>query len=179
MVASPEGRTKKFSKDAKQNPVPTVDIIVRKKGNSKNDDNDCNEILLETRARPPFINRYCIPGGHVDYGETVEHAALRELHEETSIKARLATILGVYSDPKRDPRGQRISTVFVADWVSGLPRASDDARTANWFSENEIMRLHFFAFDHRKILQDYLKWNKIRRGSKMTSFETSFWSSKK
>src|SRR5579863_4369377 len=93
------------------NPIPTADIILRRSGREP------QQILIETRSRDPFKGRYSLPGGHVDYGETVEEAALRELSEECGVKANLVTILGVYSDPHRDPRGQRISTVFIGDYA--------------------------------------------------------------
>ena len=165
------GNIEKESSGSRKNseykdPVPTVDLLVRKE----------NLILLEERGRPPFENIHCLPGGHVDYGETVEEAALRELREETSLNARLVNILGVYSDPKRDPRGQRISTVFIADWVSGEPKGSDDAKSANWFEEKEITHPSFpLAFDHSQILRDYFEWKKAAdSGIPMT-----FWSTKR
>jgi len=143
-------------------PVPVVDLVVRKGG----------KILLEQRGRPPFEGMHCLPGGHVEYSETVEEAALRELKEETSIDARLIGILGVFSDPSRDPRGQRISTVFVADWIAGEPIGADDAKSAEWFDESDLRNSQFrLAFDHATILHDYFKW-------KVSQTET-FWSSKK
>jgi 8-oxo-dGTP diphosphatase len=143
-------------------PVPTVDLVVRKSG----------KILLEQRGRAPFEGMNCLPGGHVEYGETVEETALRELKEETSIDARLVEILGVFSDPNRDPRGQRISIVFVADWISGEPIGADDARKAEWFDESSLQNLAFpLAFDHALILRDYFKWK--------NSQSKTFWSSKK
>jgi len=143
-------------------PVPTVDVIVRKG----------RKILLEQRGRAPFEGSNCLPGGHVEYGETVEETALRELKEETSIDARLVGILGVFSDPNRDPRGQRISIVFVADWISGDPIGADDAKSTEWFDETSL-RNHAFplAFDHALILRDYFKWK--------DSQSETFWSSKK
>src|ERR1700730_12485 len=114
--------------ERKKDPIPTVDLIVRKG----------EKILLEQRGRPPFQDMHSLPGGHVDYGETVEAAALRELEEETTVKAELIAILGVYSDPNRDPRGQRISTVFIADWLLGEPEGRDDAKTAKWCERSEV-----------------------------------------
>jgi ADP-ribose pyrophosphatase YjhB (NUDIX family) len=107
----------------------------------------------------------------VDYGETVESAALRELKEETSVDAKLVGILGVFSDPNRDPRGQRIDTVFIADWIYGNPTGADDAMSAEWINEAELRDPNFrLAFDHSLILQDYFRW-------KDSSTET-FWSTK-
>ena len=127
---------------------------------------------MEQRAQPPFQGQHCLPGGHVEYGETVEAAALRELKEESTLKAELIAILGVYSDPKRDPRGQRISTVFIADWLSGKPEGRDDAKEANWYEIPEVMQLvPKLAFDHSKIVGDYFVWNE--------STKNTFWSSRK
>jgi len=133
------------------------------------------EILIERRAVPPFKGHYCIPGGHVDYGETVESAAIRELQEETSLRANLVQILGVYSDPKRDPRGQRITTVFIGDCeTEDIPKAADDAKTAEWINVDDLLGKKGIAFDHRLILEDYKRY--------LSSIHTSgntFWSSKK
>jgi 8-oxo-dGTP diphosphatase len=160
------GNRKKLSpKNSDMNsriPVPTVDLVVRKG----------NQILLEQRGIPPFEGTHALPGGHVEYGETVEATALRELKEETSIDANLIGILGVFSDPKRDPRGQRVTTVFIADWSGGEPFGGDDARSAEWIEESELRSPSFqLAFDHALVLRDYFRW-------KDSQTET-FWSSKK
>ena len=149
-------------------PVPTVDLIVRKYAN------DAKEILIERRGKPPFEGQYCLPGGHVDYGETVEDAALRELHEETSLEAILVGILGVYSDPKRDPRGQRISTVFIGNCGDNKnPTAGDDARTAEWMNLDDVLEAKEIAFDHRLILEDY---KRIANNAQIPT--NTFWSLK-
>jgi len=141
-----------------------VDIILRK---------GSNDILMEKRAFDPFKGLYALPGGHVDYGETVEHAVLRELREECSLSGKLITILGVYSNPERDPRGQRISTVFIADWEGGEPKAGDDAAFAEWVRLDEILeRKEEIAFDHGLMLQHFKKW---LEGPKSRD---TFWSSK-
>ncbi len=114
-------------------------------------------ILLETRKYEPFKNCYSLPGGHVDYGETVEESVLRELTEECSVEGRLIAILGVYSNPSRDPRGQRITTVFIADYASGKLRAKDDAKSASWVTLDQAMTLSL-AFDHVLILKHYKSW---------------------
>jgi len=113
----------------------------------------------------------CFPGGHLDYGETVEETALRELKEETSVQAKLVGILGVFSDPNRDPRGQRVTVVFVADWIDGEPVGGDDARAAEWVNEVELRGSDTkLAFDHSLILRDYFEWKKHPT--------ETFWSSK-
>ena len=150
-----------------KDPIPTTDIILRKSAHSE-------QILIERRGRFPFENMYALPGGHVDYGETVEEAALRELKEECGVKARLISILGVYSDPKRDPRGQRITTVFIGDYTVGNVEAKDDAKSAKWIDLDELLKLKKgIAFDHYQILSDYRKWFD---GSKSGN---TFWSTKK
>jgi len=88
----------------------------------------------------------------VDYGETVEQAAVREAAEETGLDVRLTRLLGVYSDPERDPRHHTISTVFVAE-ASGTPVGQDDAAEAAVFTEDNLPE--DIAFDHRRILSDY------------------------
>lgn len=128
--------------DQYRNPVPTVDIIIEvEKG----------VVLIKRRNPPPG---WAIPGGFVDYGETVENAAVREAKEETGLDVELTRLLGVYSDPERDPRGHTISTVFVAS-ASGPPVAGDDAADARIFTKNSLPS--DIAFDHRKILGDYFK----------------------
>jgi len=125
-----------------RNPFPTVDIIIEVEGG----------IVLIERKNPP--HGWAIPGGFVDYGETVEAAAVREAKEETGLAVTLTHLLGVYSDPSRDPRHHTISTVFTATAV-GQPVADDDAADAGVFTQDTLPR--DIAFDHRKILEDYFR----------------------
>ena len=125
-----------------RNPFPTVDIIIEVEGG----------IVLIERKNPP--HGWAIPGGFVDYGETVETAAVREAKEETGLDVRLTGLLGVYSDPSRDPRHHTISTVFVAS-ATGRPVADDDAADAGVFTEDTLP--DDIAFDHREILADYFR----------------------
>ena len=127
-----------------RNPIPTVDIIIELKGS----------ILLIRRKNPPY--GWALPGGFVDYGESLEEAAVRESKEETSLDVELLGQLGAYSDPKRDPRHHTITVVFVAKAV-GQPRAAGDAEDIAVFDPNSLPEP--IAFDHGKILKDYLeKW---------------------
>jgi len=128
-----------------RNPFPTVDIIIEVEGGI---------VLIKRRNPPPG---WAIPGGFVDYGESVEAAAIREAKEETGLDVRLTRLLGVYSDPGRDPRSHTISTVFVAR-ASGRPVADDDAADAGVFMDSTLPEE--IAFDHRAILEDYFK-NKV------------------
>ena len=111
---------------------------------------DGGGVVLIKRKNPP--SGWALPGGFVDYGETVEHAAVREAKEETGLEVELVRLLGVYSDPTRDSRQHTISTVFVAR-ASGTPMGGDDAAEAAVFNENDLPAE--IAFDHRKILEDY------------------------
>jgi 8-oxo-dGTP diphosphatase len=167
----PSGNKKQNSEKEYRNPIPTVDVILRKSRNNR------QEILIEKRGRPPFEGKYSLPGGHVEYGETVEHAALRELDEETGVRARLVEILGVYSDPKRDPRGQRITTVFISDYIGGRVKANDDAKSAEWIDVKKLLKKgnedNKIAFDHYQILSDYQKW------LQSTKTRNTFWSTKR
>ena len=126
-----------------RNPVPTVDIIIEY-GNQG--------LVLIERAQAPW--GWALPGGFVDYGESLEDAARREAWEETGLEVTLLGQLHTYSDPRRDPRQHNISTVFVAHGC-GAPRAADDARHLKIFPPDEIPRT--LAFDHARILADYLK----------------------
>jgi 8-oxo-dGTP diphosphatase len=106
-------------------------------------------IVLIERRNPP--HGHALPGGFVDVGETVEDAARREALEETGLEVELDRLLGVYSDPKRDPRGHTVSIVFVAE-AHGDPRAGDDAARVLVTGLDRLPRL---AFDHARILADY------------------------
>lgn len=126
-----------------RNPFPTVDIIIRtEKGG----------VVLIKRKNPPF--GWALPGGFVDYGESLESAALREAEEETCMKVDLICQLGAYSEPDRDPRHHTVSVVFVAD-AKGEPRAADDAEDAGIFYRESLPI--DLAFDHGKILKDYFE----------------------
>ena len=126
-----------------KNPVPTVDVVIEVG----------NAIVLIRRKNPP--HGWAIPGGFVDYGESVEAAAVREAKEETSLGVELVGLLGVYSAPDRDPRQHTISTVFVAKG-RGEPRAADDAERVGLFREATLPTE--LAFDHARILEDYFRW---------------------
>jgi ADP-ribose pyrophosphatase YjhB (NUDIX family) len=123
-----------------KSPKLTVDIIINIEG----------KIILIKRKNPPY--GWALPGGFVDYGETVEHAAIREAKEETSLDLKNLKQFHVYSEPNRDPRGHNISVVFTADGI-GEPKAADDAKEIGLFCQNDLP--DEIAFDHKKILFDY------------------------
>ncbi len=126
-------------------PLIAVDVIVRLNGKVE-------EIVLIERKN--FPKGWALPGGFVDYGESVEDAAVREMKEEIGLDVELVKLLGVYSDPHRDPRGHCVSITFIAN-SSGKPVGGDDAKKAKIFSIFELP--HDLAFDHRKIIEDYTK----------------------
>jgi len=116
---------------------------------------DCiGRLLLIKRANPPFRGKYALPGGLVEIGETVEDAALRELHEETGIEGKIIALVGVYSDPKRDPRGHTVSTTFLVRPKSTKVEGGDDAASARFVEEWQDLEL---AFDHNRIVADAVK----------------------
>jgi 8-oxo-dGTP diphosphatase len=126
-----------------RNPVPTVDIIIEFGGG----------VVLIQRLNPPY--GWALPGGFVDCGETVEHAAVREAAEETGLVLEDLKMFHVYSDPARDPRQHTITTVFTARG-SGTLAAGDDAKGARVFPEDTLPK--DMAFDHALIMGDYLAW---------------------
>jgi 8-oxo-dGTP diphosphatase len=131
-------------------PEIAVDVVIEL------EDRPGRPIVLIRRNRPPL--GHALPGGFVDIGETVERAALREAREETGLDARLGALLGVYSDPERDPRGHTVSIVYVAT-ASGTPRAGDDAAAILVTDPAAAPEL---LFDHSRILVDYMHWRRHR-----------------
>ncbi len=115
-------------------------------------------ILLIKRGNEPFRGQWALPGGFVEYGETTEEAVIREVQEETGITGTIPKILGVYSDPKRDPRGHTISIVYLLSIARGNPRAGSDAEGIDFFDLNDLPRL---AFDHEKIIKDTIHQVKV------------------
>jgi len=110
-------------------------------------------VVLIRRGTPPFEGEWALPGGFVDIGETVEDACVREVKEECCVDVELDGMLGVYSDPKRDPRRHTISVVFRAKYKSGDLSGSDDAEEAKLYTRDELAGMKL-AFDHELILRD-------------------------
>lgn len=130
-----------------KNPIPTVDIIIEMEHSGGQP-----EIVLIKRKNPPY--GWALPGGFVEYNESLEQAAKREAKEETSLDIQIVSQMFTYSDPMRDPRFHTITTVYIAR-ANGTPEANDDAAEIGVFSRGKI---DFpLAFDHAKILEDYFQ----------------------
>ena len=126
-----------------KNPTPTVDTVIELEGGG---------IVLIKRKNEPV--GWALPGGFVDYGESLEEAAMREALEETGLRVELKRQMHTYSDPLRDPRHHTITTVFIAR-ANGVPVAGDDAQEAGIFKERDLPAT--IVFDHREILLDYFR----------------------
>ena len=134
-----------------RNPFPTVDLILMDAGKS-------GVYLIERKNEP---HGWALPGGFVDYGESLEDAARREGSEETSLRIELLGQVGAYGDPGRDPRFHTVTVVYAAAG-EGEPKARDDARAIRFFPWDDLPAE--MAFDHRKILDDFLRTNGVTGG---------------
>lgn len=129
--------------------MPTIDAIMQKG----------SKVLMVRRRKEPFEGLLALPGGFVEEGETAEEAARREVMEETALEIEPIEILGVYSDPARDPRMHTLTVVFVSIIVGGKEQASDDAVGLEWIELADVEKMKdSIAFDHSKILADYQAW---------------------
>jgi len=133
-----------ITKKLQNGPFTTVDAIIEL---------DDGIVLIE-RSNPPF--GWALPGGFVDYGESLEEAVIREAKEETSLDLTDVKQFHTYSEPNRDPRFHTIATVFIAS-AKGEPKAGDDAAKLKVVKLGDIKNLEF-AFDHKKIIQDYIRY---------------------
>ena len=125
-----------------KSPAVTVDGVIRFEDGA---------IVLIQRKNPPFQGLWALPGGFVEYGETVEQAVIREIKEETGLKVELGELIGVYSDPKRDPRGHTVGVAFMARPIGGKLKAGDDAGSS---MKTDLFMEMKLAFDHDKIVRD-------------------------
>lgn len=133
-------------------PLVAVDIVIELI------DRPGRPIVLIERKHEPL--GWALPGGFVDVGEQAEQAAVREAAEETNLRVQLEVLLGVYSNPDRDPRGHSVGIVYVAS-AQGDPRAMDDAAALEVFDPNEAPKQ--LAFDHAQILRDYIRYRETGR----------------
>jgi ADP-ribose pyrophosphatase YjhB (NUDIX family) len=129
-----------------KNPIPTADIIIE-----IFDDNTFKGIVLIERKNYPF--GWALPGGFIEYGESAETSAVREAKEETSLDVELKKLFNVYSNPSRDPRHHTITIVYIAEVISGIPAAADDAKNIGIFTKDNLPQ--DIAFDHRNVIEEY------------------------
>lgn len=129
-----------------RNPAPTADIVIEIEGG----------IVLIKRKNPP--HGWALPGGFIDYGEKAEDAAVREAREETGLEISITDLLGVYSDPARDPRGHTLTVVFIARG-NGAPAPADDAEDLMIVDPENLP--YPIAFDHSQIIADYVKRSRM------------------
>ena len=127
-----------------KSPKLTVDGIILEDG----------MILLIKRENTPFKGKWALPGGFVEYGEKTEDAVVREVFEETGLKTKISRLVGVYSDPKRDPRGHTITIVYTLEICGGNMKSGDDASDVKKFNTDNLPEL---SFDHDCIIQDVLR----------------------
>jgi len=119
-----------------------------------------NDVALVKRGHEPFKGMYALPGGFMNYGESFEHCAVREVEEETGLKTEVVGLVGVYSEPGRDPRGHVVSAVFHLRPTGGTLKGGDDASDAEWVPLDDLPKL---AFDHGRIIEDFLTQRKSRK----------------
>ena len=112
------------------------------------------KILLIKRGNQPFKGKWALPGGFVEYGEKTEEAVKREIFEETGLKTKINQLVGIYSDPNRDPRGHTITIVYKLEILGGKIESSGDACDIKFF---DIKKLPKLSFDHNLIIQDVLR----------------------
>lgn len=132
-----------------QTPLLAADIIIELENQPE------GSIILIERHNPPL--GWAIPGGFVDIGESIEQAAVREAREETSLEVRLIALLGLYSDPSRDPRGHTVTAVYIASG-QGIPKAADDAKNVMVITPKSVPTA--VVFDHALVLMDYWHYKK-------------------
>ena len=128
-------------------PSLTVDAVINCADNS---------MVLIRRKKKPYKKSWALPGGFVEYGETVEEAVIREIKEETGLEISLCGIVGVYSDPERDPRGHTVTICYFAVKTGGELKAGTDASDVICIQKNEILKMKL-AFDHDLIIKDAFK----------------------
>jgi 8-oxo-dGTP diphosphatase len=112
------------------------------------------KILLIKRKNEPYKGKWALPGGFVEYGEKVEDTAVREVYEETGLKTKIRDIIGIYSDPNRDPRGHIVTIVYLLDIQGEKFKGNDDASDAKFF---DLKNLPDLSFDHDIIIKDVIR----------------------
>lgn len=122
------------------------------------------KILLVKRVPYPFSGYWTLPGGHVDYGETLEKAIKREIKEELGIKVKIKKLIGVYSDPKRDPRYHTVSVIYLLEKPKGKIKLNWESSEYKYFSLSNLPKK--IGFDYQKVIKDFKKQLKFKKGQK-------------
>jgi 8-oxo-dGTP diphosphatase len=135
---------------AYRNPSLTADAVILIDG----------KLLLVERGREPFKGSYALPGGFLNYGETVEEGVIREVEEETGLRTMVLDLIGVYSSPDRDPRGHTVTAAFHMKVMGGELRSGDDASGVRLFHIDSLPKM---AFDHSSIVDDFLSERGLRK----------------
>jgi 8-oxo-dGTP diphosphatase len=133
-----------FPLKVEKNPALAVDAVVIRDG----------KVLLVKRRNEPYKGMFALPGGFVEYGERTEEAVLRELKEETDMEGEIAKLVGVFSDPQRDPRKHVVSIAYLVEPHSERAKAGDDAVDCQWIDTGNLGKL---AFDHAEIIKKALE----------------------
>ncbi len=128
-----------------RHPIPTVDGVLVEDG----------RILLVKRGKEPYLGQWALPGGFLEYGESAETGVLREIKEETGIEAEIIELLGVFSDPERDPRFHTVTAVYVLRRLQGAPKGGDDAAEAAFHRLDALPTP--LAFDHGDVVARYIE----------------------
>jgi 8-oxo-dGTP diphosphatase len=137
---------------SKPQPRLVVDVIIP--------DAD-GKVLVLSRGHKPFKRFWCLPGGILEYGETIEHAAIREVREEVRIEVMIDRVLGVFSRPERDPRGHYVSVVVVAYPTDEVPQTTEEALAFLHLQPGSKVDM---AFDHGNIMEAY--WRSLHGPAK-------------
>lgn len=140
-----------------ETPPIAVDAIIIENGS----------IVLIKRKNPPFQNCWALPGGFVEVGEIVENSCIREAKEETNLDVEIIKLVGIYSDPKRDPRGHVVSAAFLCSKKSGVMKGKDDAIEAGWYW---LDILPLLAFDHAKIINDARQYTQFGKENRLRTY---------
>jgi len=111
------------------------------------------QIVLITRKNPPYQGNFALPGGFLEPREMIEECCIREAKEETSLDVEIVRIVGVYSDPDRDPRGRTVTVTYLCKSIGGTVEGSDDAESARWVLIDDVKEMAL-AFDHGQMLHD-------------------------
>jgi len=146
---------KLFKKYITKRPTVSADALVI---------NEKRELLLTKRSISPYKGYWVLPGGHISYGETAEKALKREVFEETGFLVEILRLFGVYSSPKRDPRYHMISICYEARISDGSARPNKEVEKISFFNFRKLPKK--IGFDHKNIINDYVKEKKYEKSKK-------------